>query len=146
MERTFIVENTRERERLRSLVARLSDEELGTPLGTDWTVAVAFAHLAFWDHRALVLTRKLKLEGVESSPVDVDVTNDSLLPTWLALPPRIAADLAVSAAEAIDGELANASDALVAKIESLGENFRLFRSIHRQPHLDQIEEALQKAG
>ena len=143
MDRPFVAENARELERLRSLVARLSDDELSTPLGTDWTIAIALAHLAFWDYRSLVLLRKWKLSGIEITPIDIDVTNDSLLPTWRALSPRVAADLAVSAAEAIDGELANSSTDLISKIESLGEKFRLNRSIHRKIHIDQIEEALQ---
>ena len=139
MDRPFVAENTKERERLRSLVERLSDEELSLPLGEDWTIAVALAHLSFWDQRSLFLMRKWKKSGVvEPSPIDIDITNDSLLSTWLAIPPRIAANLAVSAAEEIDGELEKASMDLITKIESLGEEFRLYRSIHRKLHVDQI--------
>lgn len=144
MDKPFVAENDRELERLRSLVERLSDDELSHPLGNDWTVAVALAHLAFWDQRSLVLMRKWKLNGVEPSPIDVDVTNDSLQPTWLALQPRVAANLAVSAAEAIDSELAKSSPDLLSEIESMGDKFRLYRSIHRKLHLDQIEETLKK--
>ena len=142
MDEPFVAENARELERLRSLVERLSDDELSHPLGNDWTVAVALAHLAFWDQRSLVLMRKWKSNGVEPSPIDVDVTNDSLQPTWLALHPRVAANLAVSAAEAIDSELAKSSPGLVSEIESMGDKFRLYRSVHRKLHLDQIEETL----
>ncbi len=144
MDKPFVAENDRELERLRSLVERLSDDELSHPLGNDWTVAVALAHLAFWDQRSLVLMRKWKLTGVEPSPIDVDVTNDSLQPTWLALQPRVAAKLAVSAAEAIDSELAKSSPDLLSEIESMGDKFRLYRSIHRKLHLDQIGETLKK--
>ena len=143
MDRPFVAENAGELERLRSLVARMSDDELSTPLGSDWTISIALAHLAFWDYRSLVLLRKWKSSGIEISQIDIDVTNDSLLPTWRALSPRVAADLAVSAAEAIDGELANSSPDLISKIESLGEKFPPLRSIHRKMHIDQIEEALQ---
>ena len=144
MDKPFVAENARELERLHSLVERLSDNELNHPLGNDWTVSVALAHLAFWDQRSLVLMRKWKLTGVEPSPIDVDVTNDSLQPTWLALNPRVAANLAVSAAEAIDNELAKCSPDLISEIESMGDEFRLYRSIHRKLHLDQIEESLKK--
>jgi hypothetical protein len=144
MDKPFVVENARELERLRSLVERLSDDELSLPLGSDWTVSVALAHLAFWDQRSLVLIRKWKLSGVDPSPIDVDVTNESLLPTWLALHPRVSANLAVSAAEAIDSELAISSMDLISEIESMGDKFRLYRSIHRKMHLDQIEESLKK--
>jgi hypothetical protein len=144
MDRTFVTENARELERLRSLVQRLSDDELSLPLGTDWTISVALAHLAFWDQRSLVLMRKWKRGAVEPSPIDIDITNESLLPTWLALPPRTAANLAVSAAEAIDNELAESPPDFISKIEAMGDKFRLFRSMHRKTHLDQIEDSSKK--
>ena len=142
MDRDFVAENTKERERLCSLVAGITDEELSLPLGEDWTIAVALAHLAFWDQRSLLLMRKWQQGGVEPSPIDIDVTNDSLLPLWRAIPPRAAADLAVSSAEAIDRELQKASSDLIESIESLGEKFRHYRSIHRKLHLDEIEARL----
>jgi len=139
MVRDFVKENGKERERLRSLVAGITEEELSLPLGDDWTIAVALAHLAFWDQRSLLLMRKWQQSGVEPSPIDIDVTNDSLLPLLRAIRPRAAADLAVSSAEAIDRELQKASSDLIDSIESLGEKFRLYRSIHRKLHLDEIE-------
>ncbi len=145
MERSFITENDRELKRLRALVARLTDEALLLPLGDDWTVAVALAHLAFWDERSLVLLRRWKAHGVAPSPIDLDVTNDCLLPLLRAIPPRATANLAVLSAEAVDRELAAAPPALIQAIEALGEDFRLFRSIHRKLHLDQIEAVLKKS-
>ena len=142
MERPFIEENAKERERLRSLVERLSDEQLSIPLEDGWTIAVALAHLAFWDQRSLALMRKWKSTGVTPSPIDIDVTNDSLLPLWLALPPRSAAKLAVTSAEAIDREIEEAPSELISEIQKLGDKFRLYRSVHRKMHLDRIEEFL----
>ena len=143
MDRPFVAENTKERERLSALVGRSTDEELSLPLEDDWTIAVALAHLSFWDQRSLILVRKWKKSGiVEPSPIDIDITNDSLLSIWLAIPPRAAANLAVSSAEEIDRELEEASSDLITKIESLGEKFRLYRSIHRKLHVDQIVKLL----
>ncbi len=82
MERPFVAENTLERERLRALVARLTDEDLSLPLGEGWTVAAALAHLAFWDQRALVLLRRWECTGVGTSPIDIDATNDTILPLF----------------------------------------------------------------
>ena len=146
MDRPFITENAQERKRLQLLVERITDEELSLPLEAGWTIAVALAHLAYWDQRSLMLMRKWQREGVELSPIDIDVTNDSLLPLLLAIPPRRTAELAVSAAEAIDRELENASSELIAAIEGLGEDFRLYRSIHRKLHLDEIENILKRKG
>ena len=146
MDRPFIIENDRELKRLRALVARLTDEALLLPLGDDWTVAVALAHLAFWDERSLALLRKWETHGVAPSPIDVDVTNDCLLAQWRAIPPRAAAYLAILSAQAVDRELAAAPPAMIQAIEALGEDFRLFRSIHRKLHLDQIEAVLKKSS
>ena len=142
MQRPFVDENAKELKRLRSLVKRLTDEELIFPIGNGWTIAVALAHLAFWDQMALLLMRKWKTDGVTPSSVDFDVINDALLSSWLAIPPRKAAHLAISSAEAIDRELEEASTELINDIVSLGEKFRLYRSIHRKQHLDEIEEFL----
>lgn len=146
MDRPFIVENQNERERLRKLIEQISDHELNRPMWEGWTIAAALAHLAFWDQRALVLMKKWKEKGVSSSPSDDDVTNDSILPLCLAIPPRAAARLALSAAEAIDLELENASDDFLRDIGKLGERFRLYRSDHRKVHLDQIEGLLDPRG
>jgi hypothetical protein len=142
MNRPFVAENAREREKLRLLVERLTVEELRLPMYDGWTIAVVLGHLAYWDQRSLMLIRKWDREGVAPSAIDIDVTNDSLLPLLLAIPPRTAAELAVSAAEAIDRELEEASSELIAAIEKLGEKFRLYRCIHRKLHLDEIEELL----
>jgi hypothetical protein len=146
MDRPFIVENARERERLVRLLNRITDEELRLPMWEGWTIAAGLAHLAFWDQRALVLMKKWKLSGVASSPIDDDVTNDSILPLCSAIFPRVAARLAVTAAEAIDRELESAGEDLISDVWQLGEKFRLYRSEHRKLHLDQIEGLLTVRG
>jgi hypothetical protein len=146
MDRPFVVENTRERERLRRLVDRMTAEELSLPMWEGWTISAALAHLAFWDQRALVLMKKWNVTGVVSSPIDDDVTNDSILPLCLAIPPRVAANLAATTAEAIDLELEKAGEDLISDIWQLGERFRLYRSDHRKLHLDQIESLLNIRG
>ena len=140
MDRSYVEANARERERLRRLVKGMSDEQLSLPLGNDWTIAVALAHLSFWDQRSLVLIRKWKKTGVvEPSPVDIEIINEALLPQWLSLPPRKAAGLAVSSAESIDRELEQTSIETIEKIFRVEGESRLYRSIHRKMHLDQIE-------
>ena len=142
MDRPFVEENAKERERLCSIVERLSDEQLCISMENGWTIAVALAHLAFWDQRSLILMQKWKSTGIAPSPIDIDVINDSLLPLWLALPPRSAAKLAVSSAESIDRELEEAPSELISEIQKLGDKFRLYRSVHRKLHLDEIENLL----
>jgi hypothetical protein len=144
MDRAFVSENARERERLRRLVSRITDQELGLPMWAGWTIAAGLAHLAFWDSRALGLMKKWKASGVAPSPIEDDVTNDSILPLCLAIPPRTAANLALASAEAIDLELEKAGEDLIRDIRRLGERFRLYRCDHRKDHLDQIENLLNK--
>src|SRR5512146_2987624 len=140
MDKPFVLENARERERLNALVARLTVNELKLPLAENWTIAAALAHLAFWDQWSLMRLHRWKQSGVEASPpVDQDAVNDSFLPFALALEPRTAAKMAVSSAEAIDRELEGISNELILAIEGLGDRFRLYRSIHRKMHLDEIE-------
>jgi hypothetical protein len=145
MERQFVIENARERERLRKLVDGMTDEELNLIIYKEgWTIAVALAHLAFWDERRLLLVRKWKQKGVSPSPFDEDIINDVLLPFLLAIPPRKAANLSILTAETLDHELEETSPELITAIESLGDRHALNRSIHRKMHLDEIE-ALLKA-
>lgn len=140
MDPSYVEENARESKRLRFLVESMSDEQLSLPLGEDWTVAVALAHLAFWDQRSMVLIRRWNHTGVvEPSPIDIEVINDALLPQWLLLPPRKAANLAVLSAETIDRELEETSLEMIEQIVAIEGNSRVYRSIHRKMHLDQIE-------
>ncbi|MGP8079786.1 MAG: DinB family protein [Dehalococcoidales bacterium] len=87
MERTYVDENNRERERLRKLISRITDEELTLILYQEgWTIAVALTHLAFWDQRRLITLRKWEKQGVSPSLIDDnlgDIINDSLLPFFL---------------------------------------------------------------
>ena len=136
--------NAKGRERLQALVSRLSDEDLAQPAGDGWTNAAILAHLAFWDYRALVLIERWKKTGVGSSPIDADGVNDAMKALCLAIPAREAANLAVKAAEAVDAELENLPEELRAEIDILVQEgkFRTNRSIHRNAHVDQIEERL----
>ena len=50
--------NRNQTERLRRLVPRLNAAMLAVRLPRGWTVAVALAHLAFWDRQRLCLMRR----------------------------------------------------------------------------------------
>ena len=144
MSRSYVEENTEQRERIRDLLARLSDQDLALPLGDGWTVAGLLGHLAFWDHRALLLIGRWKQTGVGPSPVDVDAINDAMKPLLLSVPPRKAAEIAMETAAVIDKEMEVLSADLIAQIEAQATNFRLNRGLHRKVHMDQIEAALSK--
>jgi hypothetical protein len=144
VDRSHDAANDAERERLRSLIARRSDEELSRPMPGGWTVAAVLAHAGFWDARAIYFLDKWGPSGEPSTyePEDTDAVNDSAKPLCLALPPRTAAQLALRLAEDADRKVKALSDAMLAKIAAKGgPPFNLSRAIHRKEHLDDIERA-----
>jgi hypothetical protein len=141
-DRTHDVETDAERERLRTLIASSSDEELRQPMPGGWTVAAVLAHAAYWDARAIYWLDKWARTGEPTTyePENVEAVNDAAKPLCLAPPPRDAAQLALRLAEEADGKVKALSDAMLAKIRAKGSPpFNLSRAIHRKEHLDDIE-------
>ncbi len=142
-DRPYVEQNNAERERLRTLVSRLSDEQLDRPLGHGgWTVAVALAHLAFWDQYALGTLTDCECGELRPPSTVSDAINDAAVPLWLAIPPRAAAQLAVDAAEAVDRRVSDASPQVVEALKATGRERTLNRHLHRREHLEEIERAL----
>jgi hypothetical protein len=112
-----------------------------------WTVAAVLAHVGLWDARAIYWLDEWG-RGVEPSPPDyeteedVEWVNNAAKPLCLALPPRDAAQLALRLAAEADGKVAALSDAMLAKVLSVGFPFDPSRATHRKEHLDDIERAL----
>jgi uncharacterized damage-inducible protein DinB len=145
IDRLHDVETDAERERLRALVARLSDAELARPMSGGWTVAAVLAHAAYWDARAIYWIDKWGPDGEPTTyePENVEAVNDAAKPLCLALRPRDAAQLAVRLAEEADRKVRDLSDAMLARIRAKGgPPFNLSRAIHRKEHLDAIEREL----
>jgi len=145
LDRSHDAENDRQRERLRSLVSRLSDEQLRRQMPAGWTVAAMLAHIGFWDARAIFALDKWR-RGIEPSPgdyepEDVAWINDSAKPLCLAIAPRDAAQLALRLAEKADEGVKALDDAMVEKVRTVGP-FNVSRAEHRREHLDDIERAL----
>jgi hypothetical protein len=147
MERPYVFENNRERERLKKLVNKLTDEELKLVIYKQgWTIAAVLGHLAFWDQLALELLCKWSENGVTPAPsMNVDFLNDALTRLFLVLPPRTIAKLAVSSAKAVDEKAEQSTPEFIKEIESHNEpHYRLNRGFHRKMHLDEIEVFLKK--
>lgn len=142
MQRTF-EENARSPRKLHNLVDRVSDEELSLKVGNNWTVAALLAHLAFWDYRALALLDRWTRMGIGSSPIDGDVVNDAARPLCMAIAPRVAAGLALLAADAIDHALECARPEMIAAVQATGGNLKFNRWEHRLEHLEEIEQVLE---
>jgi hypothetical protein len=140
-------QNKESRRRLESLVRRLTDTDLALSTDYGWTISALLAHLAFWDHRMSVILKRWMTDGFDPSPVDSAAVNDALKVICHALEPRIAADLALTAAAKIDAELELLTPDLVKQIEghaeTTGTQFRMNRSLHRESHVKDIEALLQ---
>jgi hypothetical protein len=143
-DRSYIDANTRERERLRSLVENLDDDALSARVNEYRTDAGVFGHIAYWDIRVLVLAEKID-RGEPWAPGDAepegDWLNDTTRPLIHAIAPREAAQLALRIAEQ--------TDALVAELpldrmspRDPDSPIYTARGEHRGEHLDEIEAAL----
>ena len=144
-DRSYVALNNAERERLERFVARCSETDLERPLPAGWTVAATLAHLAFWDERVRLLFERWQNAGAapaDENASDVDWINDSAKPMFLALPPRRAAELAVSIARAADRAVEALPDELLARNAAAGAPLNVVRATHRRQHLDEIERVL----
>ncbi len=140
----YIEANRRGREQLRTLLSRLSEEQLKLEAEDGWTVAAVLAHLAFYDNRMKELAKRWKKEGVGPTPHDTDIVNDAMKPLLLLIPANVTASLALKAAEEADAELESLPEALMPALEALVKEgkIRVDRSIHREAHIEQIERIL----
>jgi hypothetical protein len=134
-------QNRLSRERIRTLAERLSDEEMQTRVGEHWTVAIVFAHLAWWDRRVMyVLDMTEKDRKLFIPEIDIFV-NDLSLPLWAAVPPREAARIAMKTCETLDKRLEEYDPALLEEIYNYNKRW-VIRALHRNEHLDEADTAL----
>jgi hypothetical protein len=119
---------------------------LALRLPNGWTVAGALAHVAFWDRQRLCLMRRWAAGEDRSGAYDGEVFNEALQPLLELIPPERAAAAAVQAAEEVDALLLQVSDELVRAALARPDAPNLDRGSHRGYHLDQIEQALARAG
>jgi hypothetical protein len=142
-DRSYIEPNRAELQRLRDLLGRLTDEQLVHPMDAGWTPASYLLHMAFWDQRVAVMLEAWGPDGTGPAPIyddpGVDWINDTTKPIFLGVPPRVAANLSLAAAEASDAAVAAMSDDLLAKDEETGWIINPLRAEHRREHLDELE-------
>jgi hypothetical protein len=148
-DRSFVERNTRERDRLRSLVERLGEDDLRAAVNDHWTVAAVFGHIAFWDARVLSLADKLErgepFSPSDAEPEDVDWINDASRPLIHAVAPTELALLALRIAEETDARVATLpADRLWPRDPD--SPLYAVRASHRGEHLDEVEAALAALG
>ena len=141
---SYIDQNRASTERIRSLIARLSDEEMQTKVGEHWTVSVALAHLAFWDRRVMHILAMTEKDG-KLFDLEIDiVVNDLSLPLWAVIPPREAARICIEASEALDKRLEEYSPQLLEELYNHNKRW-VVRALHRNEHLNEVDAELKTA-
>jgi hypothetical protein len=143
LDQSFIELNRVSTNRIRDRAARLSDAETQHPVGEHWTVAIALAHLAFWDRRVLYVLDMTERDGALFTPEINIFVNDLSLPLWAAIPPREAARIAIETSEALDQRLEDYPSALLEAIYTHNKRW-IVRALHRGEHLDEADAALKK--
>jgi hypothetical protein len=107
-------------------------------------VAIALAHMVFWDRRVLYVLKKTRENNGEVYNPNLEVAiNDLSLPLWKAIPPREAARLCVETAEECDRQLEAYDRGLLEKIYEVNPRW-VVRALHRNEHLDEVDAALRK--
>src|SRR4051794_15658208 len=129
-------------ERLRGLVARPTPGMLAVRLPNGWTVAVALAHIAFWDRQRLCLMRRWAAGDWCDGGDDGELFNEVLLPFLEMIPPDRTAEMALKIAAEVDAFLLTVPDEVVHSALARPDRPNLDRGMHREGQLDQIEEAL----
>lgn len=142
MPESHLDQNAAASDRLRALVAVLGAADLGRSLGGGWTVAVALAHLAFWDGRQHAALEHFAATGEQLGEESDDAVNVGLGPLLPTVDRASAGRLAIEAAAAVDAAVARLDDAQ-AQVLAAGPNaYLMLRHYHRDEHIDQIEAAL----
>ncbi|HMU92823.1 MAG TPA: hypothetical protein PKE43_07440 [Anaerolineales bacterium] len=128
-------------ERIKQLAASLNDEEMQTRVGEHWTVAIALAHLAWWDRRVMyVLDMTVKNGKLFVPEIDI-IVNDLSLPLWAAIPPREAARIAIESSADLDARLEAFPQDLLEEIYNYNKRW-VVRALHRNEHLNEVDAAL----
>ncbi len=141
MDRSHVQRNDASRERLRRLLDRLTDDDLGRPVG-GWTIGVALLHLAFWDRFTQRRWEHVIAMGGTVPPSlgrpFADLVNDASVDAWSVVDPTDARRMVLAAADACDRCVADLPDALAEAALSSGMERAIDRSAHRATHLDPI--------
>jgi len=140
---TYKERNRASTERIRTLVGRLTDDEMQTKVGEHWTVSIALAHLAWWDRRVMYVLDMTKRDGKLFVP-EIDIfVNDLSLPLWAVIPPPDAARICIETSEMLDKQLEEYSPELLEEIYNHNKRW-VVRALHRNEHLDEVDTALKQ--
>jgi mycothiol maleylpyruvate isomerase-like protein len=129
--------------RLRRL-ASLSDAELAKDTGNGWTVSTVLGHIAFFDRMLPLRWDTYEKDGVfaELTPNHFDMINDAGAGDWSALPRQATVAKCIEAAERAVARIDALPETAVAFALETKRMALLDRTLHWNPHLDQIKGAI----
>ncbi len=138
--------NDESRAEIDEVAVQLTPDDLDRTAESEWTVAMLFGHLAFWD-RFLLVRWQTALAAGRDEPEQVpdglaDLLNGALEPILAALAGAAAVAQAASAAASLDALIAALPERSVQAASAAGHVRLLDRSLHRREHLAQIRAAL----
>jgi len=141
LDSSYIELNRASRERIRKMIESLTHEQMQTRVGEHWTVAIVFAHLAWWDRRVTYVLDMTERERKLFVP-EIDIfVNDLSLPLWAAVPPGEAARICIESSEECDRRIEGYDPGLREEIFNYNKRW-IIRALHRNEHLDEADAAL----
>jgi hypothetical protein len=139
---TLSKENSASRTELINFVNSLTLQQLNQEMPAGWTTLAVFAHLAFWDQRAITLLKKWQKEGISASLNDTDVINEVTRPFFRVLDPEAGKKLVLTTASEVDDLIASLPVAFFNDVMENGKTVHLNRAEHRRMHIEEIKQAL----
>ncbi len=139
---TLLKENSISQTELINFVNSLSHEQLNQEMSAGWTVLAVFAHLAFWDQRAITLLKKWQEAGISTSLNDTDVINEVTRPFFRVLDPEQGKQLVLTTAAETDELIASLPETFFNDVMENGKTVHLNRAEHRRMHIQEIKQAL----
>jgi len=141
----FTEDNKAQLDRMRSLLAALDSSSWDKDIGGGWTVGTMICHLGFWDRMTSARILAWRSHGRLTSVPDADnveAINDSVRFLSQGVDLAHGTRLAIQAASEIDAIAASLSPKELSDLESSGRDRWFKRSLHRQGHLERLEQAL----
>ena len=142
---SFAQDNKSENDRLRAIMARLTDHHWSLDLGGDWTVGTLLCHLAYWDRMTSVRIKKWMGDGTLTAVPDgdnIECINNSVRFLSRGVGRVEGIRTVQEAADEIDSIALSLSPDQLNFLEANGRDRWFRRSLHRQHHLARIEKAL----
>jgi hypothetical protein len=134
----------RSHRRLLAVASVLDENALVRHTVSGWTVAATLTHIAFYDDFVSERWRRYQAAGsFQDLPDDItDLINAAGERGWQAVDPIRARTIVIEAADAVSDLILHLPQTALVDALKTGRAAMVDRSLHWDPHLDEIEQAL----